>query len=86
MEEYSKAGIENQLHLLREYETKVAQLPTAGLRPVDAADREILLGQIRSELLTKGTLRPLEKNPDVYSGGSDKQRVRADDPEICAAR
>ncbi len=69
MEEYSKAGIEDQLHLLREYETKVAQFPAAGLRPVDAADREILLGQIRSELLTKGTLRPLEKNPDVYSGG-----------------
>ena len=69
MEEYSIPGVEKQLHLLREYETKVVQFPAAGLRPVDAADREILLGQIRSELLTKGTLRPLEKNPDVYSGG-----------------
>lgn len=69
MEEYSKAGVESQIRVLREYEAKVKLFSAAGLQPVDAADREILLGQIRSELLTKGTLRPLEKNPDVYSGG-----------------
>ncbi|MFI5097028.1 MAG: DUF885 domain-containing protein [Candidatus Acidiferrales bacterium] len=69
MEEYSKPGVESQISELRKYEAKVEHFPAAGLRPVDAADREILLGQIRSELLTKGTLRPLEKNPDVYSGG-----------------
>jgi uncharacterized protein (DUF885 family) len=70
MEEYSKAGAESQMRVLREYEAKVEHFSAAGLRPVDAADREILLGQIRSELLSKGTLRPLEENPDVYSGGA----------------
>ena len=69
LEEYSKAGVESQIRVLREYAAKVERFPVAGLRPVDAADREILLGQIRSELLTKGTLQPLEKNPDVYSSG-----------------
>lgn len=68
LEEYSKVGVESQIRVLREYEAKVKNFSAAGLRLVDEADREILLGQIRSELLTKGTLRPLEKNPDVYSG------------------
>ncbi|MGA3177580.1 MAG: DUF885 domain-containing protein [Candidatus Acidiferrum sp.] len=69
LEEYSKAGVESQIRVLREYEAKVKNFSAAGLWLVDEADRKILLGQIRSELLTKGTLRPLEKNPDVYSGG-----------------
>jgi Bacterial protein of unknown function (DUF885) len=69
MEAYSAKRIEDENRTLHEYELRVAQFPSAGLRPVDAADREILLGQIRSTLLTQETLRPKEKNPDVYSGG-----------------
>jgi uncharacterized protein (DUF885 family) len=34
-----------------------------------AADREILLNNIRSQLLTLEIIRPWEKNPDIYSSG-----------------
>jgi len=69
MEQYSMTGVEAEIRILHEYETRVSQFPVKGMKPVEAADQEILLGQIRSELLTKETLRPLEKNPDVYSVG-----------------
>jgi uncharacterized protein (DUF885 family) len=69
IEDYSETGKKAEIRKLREYETRVAQFPTGGLKAVDAADRQILLGEIQSELLTLEKLRPLEKNPDVYSGG-----------------
>jgi uncharacterized protein (DUF885 family) len=69
MEQYSMTGVEAEIRILHEYEARVSQFPVKGMKPVEAADQEILLGQIRSELLTKETLRPLEKNPDVYSAG-----------------
>ncbi len=70
IETYSKQEIAGQIGTLHEYEQRVADFPAAGLSPVDAADREILLGQIRSSLLTLETIRPREKNPDVYSSGA----------------
>ncbi len=69
IEDYSKEGQEAEIHALRDYETRVAQFPAQGMRAVDAADRKILLGQIRSELLTLEKIQPLQKNPDLYSGG-----------------
>jgi len=69
IEAYSAREIATEIRTLHEYEARVDQFPAAGLNSVDAADREILLGHIRSTLLTLETLRPREKNPDVYSGG-----------------
>ena len=69
IEDYSKEGTREEVQKLHEFETRVEQFPAAGLRAVDAADRKILLGEIQSELLTKEKLKPLEKNPDMYSGG-----------------
>jgi uncharacterized protein (DUF885 family) len=69
MEDYSLAGVEAEVRKLRDFATRLDQFPDVGLQPVDAADRQILLGTIRSELLTLEKIRPLEKNPDVYSGG-----------------
>ena len=70
IEAYSAEGIAADNHVRHEYEARVASFPAAGLGPVDAADREILLGHIRSELLTSEVLRPQEKNPDTYSSGA----------------
>jgi uncharacterized protein (DUF885 family) len=70
MEAYSTKEIEAEIRTLHDYEGRVAQFPATGLKPVEAADREILLGQIRSTLLTLETLRPREKDPDIYSGGA----------------
>jgi len=69
MEAYSAKETEAQARALHEFEARVEHFPADGLNSIDAADREILLGQIRSTLLTLETLRPREKNPDVYSGG-----------------
>jgi len=70
MEAYSASEIAAQNRVLQEYETRVANFPTEGLGQVDAADREILLGHIRSALLTSQILRPQENNPDIYSSGA----------------
>lgn len=70
IEDYSKHGAEAQARALHEFETRVEQFPPAGLSSIETADRQILLGQIRSSLLTLETLRPREKNPDTYSGGA----------------
>jgi hypothetical protein len=67
IEDYTNAGVETDIRSLRQYGERISQFPTEGLRPVDAADRQILLGLIRSELLTLEELRPLSKNPDIYS-------------------
>jgi uncharacterized protein (DUF885 family) len=69
MEDYSLAGQEAEAKKLREFAARVEQFPADGLRAVDAADRQILLGRIKSDLLTAEKIRPLEKNPDTYSGG-----------------
>jgi uncharacterized protein (DUF885 family) len=69
IEDYSHAGVEAQIKKLRDFVVRVEQFPADGLRPVDAADRQILLGTIRSQLLTLERIRPQEKNPDVYSSG-----------------
>ena len=69
IEDYSESGRSAEIRTLHAYETRVAQFPADGLQQVDAADRQMLLGAIRSELLTLEKIKPLEKNPDVYSGG-----------------
>jgi len=40
-----------------------------GLTPSTAADRELVLAQIQAQLLTLESIRPWEKNPDLYSSG-----------------
>ena len=40
-----------------------------GLSPGVAADRELVLAQIRGQLLALETIRAWEKNPDIYSSG-----------------
>jgi uncharacterized protein (DUF885 family) len=69
IEDYSKVAQTEELQILHLYEKQVEEFSPAGLDAVNAADRQILLGQIRSQLLTLEKIQPLEKNPDIYSGG-----------------
>jgi uncharacterized protein (DUF885 family) len=69
LEDYSAAGVAREVEALHEIEKKVEAIdPTALDAPV-AGDREILLGNIRSELLSLEVIRGWEKNPDDYSSG-----------------
>ncbi|MDQ2834115.1 MAG: DUF885 domain-containing protein [Acidobacteriota bacterium] len=69
LEDYSAAAIQREAAALHAYEKKVAAIDPSALDAPVAADRDILLNNIRSQLLTLDTIRPWEKNPDIYSSG-----------------
>jgi uncharacterized protein (DUF885 family) len=69
LEDYSRAGVDQQIKALHQFEKRVASFDAKQLSDTEAADREMLLGNIRSALLTLETIRPWEKNPDGYSSG-----------------
>ena len=69
LEDYSAVNIEREIAALRTYEKKIVAIGASSLDASVAADREILLNSIRSQLLSLDTIRNWEKNPDNYSSG-----------------
>jgi uncharacterized protein (DUF885 family) len=69
LEDYSRATIKTQIQALHGYEQKFSTIAASELDPVAQADLALVLGNIRSSLLTLETIRPWEKNPDTYSSG-----------------
>jgi len=66
----ARGEIQAEIAALRGFETEVAGFDAHGLTPFVAADRELLLAQIRGQLLELESIRPWEKNPDLYSSGA----------------
>ena len=69
LEDYSAANVQRETAALHDYEKKIAAVDPATLDASVAADREILLNSIRSQLLSLEVIRNWEKNPDNYSSG-----------------
>ncbi|HEY4381743.1 MAG TPA: DUF885 domain-containing protein [Acidobacteriaceae bacterium] len=69
LEDYSAAGVAREVAALHEYEKKVEAIDASALDGSVAADRDILLNNIKSELLSLEVIRGWEKNPDSYSSG-----------------
>jgi uncharacterized protein (DUF885 family) len=69
LEDFSAANIQRQIAALHTYEKKLTAIDPSALDAGIAADYQILLNNIRSQLLTLEVIRPWEKNPDVYSSG-----------------
>jgi uncharacterized protein (DUF885 family) len=69
LEDYTAANIQKEIAAIHAYEKKVDAIDPSALDAAIAADRLILLNNIRSQLLTLETIRPWEKNPDIYSSG-----------------
>jgi uncharacterized protein (DUF885 family) len=69
LEDYSAAAVQKEIAALHDYEKKISAIDPTALDASVAADRDILLNSIKSELLTLETIRPWEKNPDTYSSG-----------------
>ena len=69
MEDYSSANVAREISALHANEAKIIAIDPAALDAPVAADREILLNSIRSQLLSLETIRNWEKNPDMYSSG-----------------
>jgi uncharacterized protein (DUF885 family) len=65
----SRADIDAQVAALHKFEQEVESFDAHGLSPMVASDRELVLAQIRGQLLTLEVIRPWEKNPDIYSSG-----------------
>lgn len=68
LEDYSKTTIQHQVKQLKEFEKRVVAVPAAQLDETAQGDRELLLNNIRAQLLTLQNIRPYEKDPDFYSG------------------
>src|SRR4051812_42724675 len=58
----TRTEIQAQIDALRKFETEVAGFEARGLSASIAADREMVLSQIRGQLLSLETIRPWEKN------------------------
>jgi uncharacterized protein (DUF885 family) len=69
LEDYSRAAIDAHIAALHDYERRFAALPVAALSEHYAANQQLLLSSVRSQLLTLEQIRPWEKNPDLYSSG-----------------
>jgi uncharacterized protein (DUF885 family) len=69
LEDYSRAGVGQQIAALHNYEKRFAAFDPKSLDETQAADRKLVLSNIRSSLLTLETIRPWEKNADTYSSG-----------------
>ncbi len=66
-EDFSAEAIAAEVAALKSIDARIAAIPVNGLDQVSRGDRELVLGNIRSRLLTLQTIRPWEKNPDTYS-------------------
>ena len=69
LEDYSRAGIDVEVKALKDWEQRVAAIDPASLGLYVRGDRDLVLNNIRSSLLTLQAIRPWEKDPDFYSSG-----------------
>ncbi|TAN01295.1 MAG: DUF885 family protein, partial [Rhodanobacteraceae bacterium] len=69
LEDYSRAGIDAEVKALQSWEQRVAAVDPVSLGLFVRGDRDLVLNNIRSSLLTLQAIRPWEKNPDFYSSG-----------------
>jgi uncharacterized protein (DUF885 family) len=69
LEDYALAAIASQIRSLRKFLAEFERFPSAGLPPETAADRELVIHSIQSQLLELEDIRSWEKNPDKYSSG-----------------
>ena len=69
LEDYSRAQVDRQVRALRGWERRFTAVDPKPLGETARGDRALVLGYIRSTLLTLQTIRPWEKNPDTYSSG-----------------
>ena len=69
LEDFSRKSIDAEIAALKSFETRIEAIqPDASEASfIPRTDREMVLGNIRSELQTLETIRPWEKNADNYS-------------------
>ena len=68
LEDYSRRSMDAEIAALHDFEKKVSAIAPTGLDQTTRVDRELVLANIHSTLLSLEVIRPWEKNPDNYSG------------------
>jgi uncharacterized protein (DUF885 family) len=63
----SRAEVQEEIAALKRFEAEAQNFGSGGLSPSAAADRELVLAQLRSQSLALEDIRMWEKNPDSYS-------------------
>jgi uncharacterized protein (DUF885 family) len=69
LEDFSRPEVDREIHALHDFEKRVESFDPKSLDEAGAADREIVLANIRGQLLELESIRAWEKNPDTYSSG-----------------
>ncbi len=69
LERYDRDSIAKQTAALHAFERRVSAFPKDGLDEWTAGDRQLVLNNIHSTLLEIETIKPWQKNPDIYSTG-----------------
>jgi hypothetical protein len=69
LEDFSAAGVQREITALRDFEKKLEAIDPRALDAQPAADYQILLNNVRGQLLQLEAVRGWEKNPDQYSSG-----------------
>jgi uncharacterized protein (DUF885 family) len=67
LENYSRPTINQQIATLHSFEKRFSAFDAKSLNETQIADRELVIASIRGTLLTLETIRPWEKNADMYS-------------------
>ena len=69
LEDFSRPAVDAEIAALKNFEQQIEAIAPDNLQAnfVPRSDREIVLGNIHSQLLTLQTIRPWEKNADTYS-------------------
>jgi uncharacterized protein (DUF885 family) len=67
LEDFSQTSIHAEVADLNHFADRVSAIPAAPLDQITRGDRQMVLGQIHSRLLTLQTIRPWAKDADNYS-------------------
>jgi uncharacterized protein (DUF885 family) len=69
LEDYSRSGVDREIKALHAFLPQLEAVAPGSLDETTRGDRQMILNEIHSNLLTLETIRPWEKNPDTYSSG-----------------
>ena len=69
MEDYTRASLNAEVAALTDFEKRFAGLDPKNEPVGSGVDRDLVINKIRGRLLEITSIRPWEKNPDVYSSG-----------------
>ena len=69
LEDYSRAGVDQEVAALKDFEAKFDAVDESKLDLSMQGDLEMVRNNIRGNLLELETIRGWEKNPDLYSSG-----------------